>query len=90
MFAVVVRVTLPEDDTIEKGREQLDNMVIPALKQATGFVSAIFLSPPTGHEGLGVVVFNTQEDANAAKENFRTPPGVTPISIEVHEVARAT
>jgi hypothetical protein len=90
MFAVVARVELPEGDTIEKGREQLDTIVIPGLKQAPGFVSAMFLSPPTGREGLGIVVFNTQEDANTAKENFRTPPGVTPISVEVHEIARAT
>jgi hypothetical protein len=90
MFAVVARVKLPEDETIEQGREQLDTIMIPALKQAPGFVSALFLSAPTGSEGLGIVVFNTQKDANTAKENFRTPPGVTPISVEVHEVARAT
>jgi hypothetical protein len=90
MFAVIARVELPEGGTIEQGREQLDTVVIPALKQAPGFVSAIFLSPPTGRDGLSVVVFNTQEDANAAKENFRTPPGVTPISVEVREVARST
>jgi hypothetical protein len=90
MFAVMLRVKLPEGETIEQGREQLDTIVIPGLKQAPGFVSALFLSPPTGSEGLGIVVFNTLEDANTAKENFRPPPGVTPISVEVHEVARAT
>jgi len=63
---------------------------IPGLKQAPGFVSALFLSAPTGSEGLGIVTFNTQEDANTARDNFRTPPGVTPISVEVHEIARAT
>jgi hypothetical protein len=90
MFAVVARVELPEGETIEQGRETLDTIVIPGLKQAQGFVSAMFLSAQEGREGLGIVVFNTKEDANTAKENFRTPPGVTPISIEVHEVARAT
>ena len=90
MFAVVARVNLPEGETIEQGREQLDTVLIPGLKQAPGFVSAMFLSPPTGKEGLGIVVFDTQENANTAKDNFRTPPGVTPISVEVHEVARAT
>jgi hypothetical protein len=90
MFAVVAKVELPEGETIDQGRETLNTLVIPGIKQSPGFVSAIFLSPPTGREGLGVVVFNTQEDANNAKENFRTPPGVTPISIEVREVAAST
>jgi hypothetical protein len=90
MFALVARVKLREGETIEIGREQLDNATLPALRQAPGFVSAIFLYVATEGEGLGIVTFRTEEDANAARDNFRIPPGITPISLEVHEVARAT
>lgn len=87
MFAVVGRVELPEGGTIEEGRKELESTVIPRLKQAPGFVSALFLSPKTGREGLSVFVFNTEQDANTAVENFKPPPGITPISTEVREVA---
>jgi heme-degrading monooxygenase HmoA len=86
-FAVVGRVELPEGGTIEEGRKQLANDVIPALKQAPGFVSAMFLSPKTGREGLSVIVWNTEEDANNAVKNAQFPAGITPLSFEVREVA---
>ena len=87
MFAVVARVELPEGGTIEQGRKQLESEVIPRLKQAPGFASALFLSPKTGREGLSVLVFNTEDEANAALEHFRPPEGITMLHSEVREVA---
>jgi hypothetical protein len=87
MFAAVVTVELPEGGTIDEGRKQLEADVIPRLKQAPGFESAIFLSPPTGREGLSIVVFETREQAQAAVDNLQTPDGVRPLTKEVREVA---
>ena len=89
-FAVIGRVELPEGGTIEEGRKQLADVVIPGLKQAPGFVSAMFLSPKEGREGLSIVVWNTEDDANNAIKNARFPEGITPISFEVREVAADT
>jgi heme-degrading monooxygenase HmoA len=86
-FAVVNRVELPEGGTIEQGRKQLASEVIPQLKQAPGFVSAMFLSPKEGREGLSVIVWNTEEDANNAVKNATFPDGIKPLSFEVREVA---
>jgi hypothetical protein len=87
MFAAVVTVELPEGGTIEEGRKQLETEVIPRLKQAPGFDSAIFLSPPTGREGLSVAVFETQQQAQMAVDNMQTPPNVRMLTKEVREVA---
>jgi hypothetical protein len=87
MFAVVNRVNLPEGATIEQGRQQLETELIPRIKQAPGFVSAVFLAPPSGNDGLGVVVFQTKEQAEMAMQMMQLPEGVTLISKEVREVA---
>ena len=87
MFAAVSTVELPEGGTIEEGRKQLETEVIPMIKQAPGFVSAIFLSPPTGREGLSIVVFETQQQAQMAVDNMQTPPTVRVLTKEVREVA---
>lgn len=88
-FAVVSRVELPEGGTIEEGRKQLASEVIPQLKQAPGFVSAMFLSPKEGREGLSIIVWNTEDEANNAVKNAQLPEGIKPISNEVREVAAA-
>lgn len=89
-FAVVGRVELPEGGTIEEGRKQLESAIIPQLKQAPGFVSAMFLSPKEGREGLSVIVWKTEDDANNAVKNAQFPEGVRPLSMEVREVAADT
>ncbi len=89
-FAVVGRVELPEGGTIEEGRKQLAEVVLPGLKQAPGFVSAMFLSPKEGNEGLSVIVWNTEDDANNAVKNATFPEGIKPLSFEVREVAANT
>ena len=45
MFAVVVRVQLPEGRSIEEGRRQLEAEVIPQVKQNPGFVAGYWLAP---------------------------------------------
>ena len=87
MFAVVTTVELPEGGTIEEGRKQLESEVIPRIKQAPGFVTAYFLAPPTGREGLSFIVFDTEESARFASENMAPPEPVKLIHSEVREVA---
>lgn len=87
MYAVVTRVELPEDWTMEQARQQLEAEVIPQLKQAPGLVAAYFLPPPEGREGLSVVVFDNKQAATAAAENMQPPAPVKLLHVEVREVA---
>ena len=88
-FAVVTKVKLPEDETIERGRRELETNVIPMIKQAPGFVSCVFLSPPTGNEGLSVIVFETKEQAEGAVQMQKIEPPLELISNDIREVAAA-
>jgi hypothetical protein len=87
MFAVVTKVELPSDETIERGRKELETNVIPMIKQAPGFVSAVFLSPSEGNEGLSVILFETKEQAQAAIEQQRIEAPLKLISNDIREVA---
>ena len=83
MYAVVVNVTLSDPQAAEK---ELREDVVPAAKQAPGFV--------TGHwtrkdnTGLSMVVFESEEQAQAMSERIPTmvPEGVTLEGVEVREV----
>jgi hypothetical protein len=87
MFAVVTKVTLPADETIERGRKELETNVIPMIKHAPGFVSCVFLSPSEGNEGLSVIVFETREQAEGAVQMQKIEPPLTLISNDIREVA---
>jgi len=87
MFAVVTKVELPADSTIESGRKELETNVIPLVKQAPGFVSAVFLSPSSGNEGLSVLVFQTREQAEGAVQMQQIDAPLKLISNDIREVA---
>lgn len=87
MFAVVTRVELPEGQTIEEGRRTLESEVLPLLKDIPGLVHAYFLAPPTGREGLSIVVVESEEVAKMGAEQMKLPAGVKLLSTEVREVA---
>ena len=87
MFAVVTKVELPADETIERGRKELETNVIPMIRQIPGFVSAVFLSPSEGNEGLSVLVFQTKEQAEGAVQQQRIEPPLKLISNDIREVA---
>ena len=86
MFAVVTRVERPEGETIDAGRKQLEAEVLPRLKQSPGFVSAYFLAPPSGREGLSVRIYDSKQAATTAAENVQPPAPVKLLSVEVREV----
>jgi hypothetical protein len=87
MHAMVATVTIAD---YESAQQQLHERVIPMVKQAPGFVGGYWLAPADG-EGLGLVVFDTEENANAMATRLRgpdvRPEGVEVVSIDVREVA---
>jgi hypothetical protein len=87
MFAIVVKVELPEGGTIEEGRKQLETEVIPIIKQSPGFIAAYFLSPPTGRDGLSFTLYKDEESARAAAKMVNPPAPVKLVDVEVREVA---
>src|SRR5260221_13961567 len=89
MFGVVVKVELPEGGTIEQGRKQLAEFVIPQVKAHPGFVAGYWLSPPTGREGLSFVIYEDAASARAAAANIQPPAPVKPLEVEEREVARS-
>lgn len=88
MHAVVVRVTIGDFEAARKGlREQ----VVPRASQSPGFVAGYWTRSDDGHDGLSMIVFDSEEAARGAAEQIRTagvvPETVTLESVEVREVA---
>ena len=85
MHAVVVRVSIQDFETARKG---LKENVIPAVTQAPGFVAGYWTRSEDGTNGIGMVLFDSQESANAASEPIRAgaTDGVTVDDVEVREV----
>jgi hypothetical protein len=85
MHAVVIQVTIHD---FERGRQMLEERIVPTVKQAPGFV--------TGHwtrseddRGLSMVIVESEDNARALADMIRSAPpdeGVTLDSIDVREV----
>jgi heme-degrading monooxygenase HmoA len=86
MYAVVVKVELPEGRSQEEGLRQLNADVIPMIKGAPGFVSVHFLAPESGQEGLSFTLFSDEASARAAAKMVNPPEPVKLKSVEVREV----
>jgi hypothetical protein len=87
MHAVVVRVNIQD---FERGREGLERDVVPQATQAPGFVAGYWTSSEDRSNGLGMVVFESEENARMAAsmiESQSPDEGVTLESVEVREVA---
>src|ERR1700736_476286 len=83
--AVVVRVKLDPDAEIELRGAILTDSVIPAVKKLPGFQKAKWMSNGSGI-GLWIVLFDTDEHAEAAVSGMTPPDGPEVISCEVYEV----
>jgi hypothetical protein len=85
MHAVVVRVSISDFETARKG---LKENVVPAVTQAPGFVAGYWTRSEDGTNGMGIILFDSQESANAAKEPIQAgaTDGVTVDNVEVREV----
>ena len=86
-FAVKFEVTLSES-TPEEGQKMLEEAVVPAAKAQAGFASGVWMrkvSSPS--DGVGVVVFATEQQAKDASEALRPPPGGPEVrSVDIYEV----
>jgi heme-degrading monooxygenase HmoA len=84
MHAVVVRVTLSDDDSASLA--ELREQVVPRVSQAPGFVAGYWVRLEGEKQGTSVVVFDSEDNARSAGEQFQPPEGVTLESLEVGEV----
>ena len=84
MYAVVVNVTLGDPEAALK---HLQEEVVPGAKQAPGFVTGYWTRKD--NTGLAMVVFESEEQAQAMSERMPTmvPEHVTLEGVEVREVA---
>jgi hypothetical protein len=86
MHAVVVRSTLHDFD---KATRFLREQAIPRVSQAPGFVGAQWVRVGE-HAGTSTVIFESEENANAAVEQMRANPppadALTMDTVEVGEV----
>jgi heme-degrading monooxygenase HmoA len=84
MHAVVIRVTIAVDG--ETATAELREHVVPRVSQAPGFVAGYWTRKD--NSGLSMVVFESEDAANAASEQIPSvvPDSVTLESVEVREV----
>ena len=87
MYVNVVSVTIHDEDAAQ---EQLEERIVPMVKGSEGFLRAIWLRNRETGKGLGVVVFDTREHAEALAA--QVPPGGPddPVSREhlgIYEIA---
>jgi hypothetical protein len=87
MHAVVVRVSISDVETAQKG---LKEEVVPVVSQAPGFVAGYWTRSDDGSNGQSMIVFESEEAARAAAERLgsgtNVPEGVTLEGFEVREV----
>lgn len=86
MFAIVVRVQLPEGHTVEVARKEVEADVLPGIKQSPGFVSACFLYPASGNEGMSFTVYKDEASARGAAAMVTPPAHIKLLGVEVREV----
>ena len=84
MHAVVVRATINDFET---GRAFLRDEIVPAVKNAPGFVAGYWVRVGDD-QGTSVVVFETEDAARAVADRIPAMPnpGATVDSVDVGEV----
>jgi hypothetical protein len=89
MHAVVVRVTINDE---QAGEELLKSQVVPAVKQAPGFVTGWWTRSQDRTNGLSLLVFESEDGAQAVKQRLESGEGpaisdaVDLQGIEIREV----
>jgi heme-degrading monooxygenase HmoA len=87
MYALIVEVNI---DVTRQGEatQLLEEVVVPSVKAAPGFMSATWVRSEDGSRGLSLTIFESKQAAEAATEG-RTPPegaAVTLARMEVMEI----
>jgi putative monooxygenase ydhR len=87
-FALVNNVRI---ENVDQSREALQSQVVANMKKAPGFVSGVWAADRDKGRGVGIVVFESREQAEAVLKRLESgelkrPPGVTVESVAVYEV----
>jgi hypothetical protein len=79
--ALVTNVNL-EGRTPAEAEQVLNDQVIPAVKQLPGFQRGVWVRSEDGSTGMGIVVFDSEEQAVAANKGMEAmrPADAPPIS----------
>jgi hypothetical protein len=83
--AVVLQVKLAGGSP-EEAEQMLKEVVVPNAKAQSGFQKGIWMRTPD-NSGMGVVLFDTEKNAEAAVSALKPPPGGPELlSSTVYEV----
>lgn len=86
MFAVVVRES-GDAEQIDQSGDLVSTRVAPRVRQAPGFVSAMWMSDGSGGT-LNVIAFASEAEARAALEAARTSPRPPFIKLDAVDLFR--
>jgi heme-degrading monooxygenase HmoA len=91
MHAVLIEVDTSGQPDREAGLKVLREEIVPGVRQAPGFQAGYWLRPVEDAKGASLVVFDTEENAEAASQALSVgsspAPGVTVTRREIREVA---
>jgi hypothetical protein len=87
MHAMLVTVDI-ESERNEESIKVLHEITIPGAKAQPGFQRGIWLRSADGSQGRGIVLFDTEENANASASMLREqgPPPQAPVKLRTVEV----
>ena len=88
MYGVLVTVNIASGQ-FEAAKKELNEQVVPRVKQAPGLVKGFWTKNADGTQGTSLVVFDTKEHADGAAQMVRNSPppaGVTLGNVEVREI----
>ena len=83
--AVAVTVKIETDSDLTHRRSVLNDSIIPEVKELPGFQKATWMNDGAG-TGLCIVVFDTEEHAEAAVTPLTPANGPTVITSGIYEV----
>jgi hypothetical protein len=88
MHAAVGHVTI-NPTRMEDAERELNEMVVPAVRGAKGFVSGVWTHSDDG-KGVGVVTFESEADAQAFVAQLQSMPRApdSPVTVDSMEVYR--
>jgi hypothetical protein len=91
MHAVLIEVDTSGQPDREAGLKVLREEIVPGVSKAPGFQAGYWLRPTEDAKGVSLVLFDTEENAEAASQMLGVgsspTPGVTVVRREVREVA---
>lgn len=91
MYAVLIEVDTSGQPDREVGLKALREEIVPSASKAPGFRAGYWLRPLADARGTSLVLFDTEENAEAASEALSVGsspmPGVTVVRREVRAVA---